>query len=91
MEPVTYNARTSARLQSIRKWSEENRIVPKVFETFDGGGLNGYIVEFDNFGDLQRFRQHFRIRGRIWVEDAEGKHHPLENFLEDPLNGNPRF
>jgi len=42
----------------------------KVFENFDGGGFNHYIVEFRRAEDLIAFMDQIETTGRSWVESG---------------------
>ena len=77
MQPVNYNVRVFVDLAEIRTWSDETGIVIKVFDSYDGGGWTGYIVEFETRAGLDRFCNKFSPLGRPWGEDADGKHLPL--------------
>ena len=68
-----YNVRTRASLRTIRDWRDQSCCDMKVFENFDGGGFNFFIVEFMNPGELDAFMEEFDTIGRSWVET--GIHH----------------
>lgn len=75
---MNFNAKVFADLSKIEAWSDQTGIIPKVFDSYDGGGWTGYIVEFASKADLYLFCRSFSAGGRLWAEDAEGNHLSLE-------------
>jgi hypothetical protein len=70
------------------RWIEDNRIDGQLFESFDGGGSNGLILECQRSDELVQFcRDWLDGTGiRCWAEDQAGKHHALRI-----VNGEIRF
>jgi len=80
--PVNYNARTREPLRAIFKWRDGHGVQMRVFENYDGGGFNYYIVEFPARADLDRFMLAFPVVGRPWAEDGQSRHMELDGALE---------
>jgi hypothetical protein len=59
------------------RWIEENRVDGRLFESFDGGGSNGLILECQRSDELVQFcRDWLDGTGiRCWAEDQDGKHY----------------
>lgn len=78
MDMVNYNTSLYSGLKEVWKWHEDNGITPRIFDSYDGGGFTGYIVEFQTRYEVKKFVKAFPSAGRPWAEDAEGKHHPFK-------------
>lgn len=57
----TVNVRMSFLGQHHRSWCRDRGIPVEFFETFDGGGYNFHILEFQNIQDANAFMSHFGI------------------------------
>jgi hypothetical protein len=97
---MTFNARIHSRISVA--WDLQDRGVSlKVFESFDGGGSCGYIVEFAKKEDLDCFVMEFGLpEPRTWIEHSDGRieylprsqsppHHTSESGSEPSLDPNP--
>jgi hypothetical protein len=81
---VNYNIRFhsgwgSPTVKEVVRWIEENRVDGRLFESFDGGGSNGLILECQELDGILRFcRDWLNGRGsRCWAEDKQGRHHAM--------------
>ena len=79
---VNYNIRFhsgwgSPTVKEVVRWIEENRVDGRLFESFDGGGSNGLILECQRPDELVQFcLECLDGRGsRCWAEDPQGGHH----------------
>ena len=82
---ASYNIRfhpiwPSPNVKQVLGWIEDNCIDAKLFESFDGAGSNGLILECRNLDDLLQFCLDWlgEDSGRCWAEDQNGKHHGFE-------------
>ncbi|MEX0386013.1 hypothetical protein [Spiribacter onubensis] len=66
-------------IDTVIAWVRENGIEARLFDTFDGGGSNGLILECRHVDDLLAFQQRFLDDAdrRGWAEDTRGGHHPF--------------
>lgn len=79
---VNYNIRfhpiwPAPSAKQVLGWIEINAIDAKLFESFDGGGSNGLILECQRPDELVQFcLECLDGRGsRCWAEDPQGGHH----------------
>lgn len=65
--------------RTVIAWVRDNGVDAGLFNTFDGGGSNGLILECRYVEDLLAFQQQFLDEHdrRGWAEDARGGHHPF--------------
>jgi hypothetical protein len=81
---VNYNIRfhpvwPSPSAKQVLRWLEDNGIAGRLFESFDGGGSNGLILECQELDGILRFCCDWLdgCGSRCWAEDAQGRHHAL--------------
>jgi len=81
-EPVparypNYNVRVYRDGERLRGWCRGQGIPVRVYESFDGGGFNFYIFEFESLEHARRFVRRFDITGEndVWLEAAKGDIH----------------
>lgn len=83
---MTYNARIHRNFSLA--WEFQDRGVSlKVFESFDGGGSCGRIIEFENRDDLDAFVREFGSPvPRTWIEHDDGR----VEYLPEPQDDESR-
>ncbi len=74
-----YNVRVTNAGSAHQEWCDARGTAVKVFVSFDGGGYNHHVLEFQTLDDASTFMEFFGItRERsLWAEDTEGKMHYL--------------
>lgn len=65
-----YNVRTRVSLRAICDWRDQSGCAIRIFENFDGGGFNYYIIEFKTMECMRAFMDQFEIIGESWVEEG---------------------
>lgn len=79
--PATYNTTSYASLEEIRAWRDKTGFPIAVFENFDAGGFNHYIIELYSEEAFRSFTAAFEDGLRSWGEDALGNEVP---WIEEP-------
>jgi len=76
---VNYNVKYSGNPDDAFFWARVSNFRLRVFMDVDGGGLNGYICEFENRENADHFIRHFGAYGdkSFWAEDSAGMIHYL--------------
>ena len=67
-----YNVKSRTPAKEIFVWSERRGIRLRLYDNFDGGGWNFYIVEFLNPADLNEFIQEVDVFDEPWIENENG-------------------
>jgi hypothetical protein len=82
VECVSYNIRfhpiwPSPSAKQVLDWIENNATDAKLFESFDGGGGNGLILECQRSDEVVQFCLEWLggESSRCWAEDQRGHHH----------------
>lgn len=81
---VNYNIRfhpvwPAPSANQVLRWIEDNGIAGRLFESFDGGGSNGLILECQALDGILRFCRDWLDgrSSRCWAEDRQGRHYAL--------------
>lgn len=77
---VNYNVRFTFAKEEQRRWCEDQAIPVEVFVSYDGGGYNCHIFEFQQLDHAKAFMEQFGIAGKrsLWAEDEDEQIHYLQ-------------